>query len=122
MQPITVENINSPLKSPLYAKYCSSFLCRLRGFTFRRQVDQDEGLLLVHPRESRLDTAIHMLFVFFDLAIVWIDAKKRVVDVRYAHRWRSMIAPRTAAQYVLEISPNRLEEFNIGDQLAFENA
>ena len=111
MQHVIVENLHSPLISSLHAEYCASFLCRLRGFTFRRQIRHDEGLLRVYPRENRLDATIHMFFVFFDLAIVWINGQMRVVDVQYAHRWKSMIAPRTAAKYVLEISPQRLSEF-----------
>ena len=122
MQHVIVENINSPLKTPLYAKYCASFFCHLKGLAFRRRINNNEGLLLVYRRENRFDTAIHMLFVFFDLAIVWIDAQMRVVDVRHAKSWTSMIAPRAAAKYVLEVSAERLVEFNVGDQMVFQDA
>ena len=47
---------------------------------FRSSLANDEGLLLVEARDSRLDTAIHMLFVPMDLAVIWINSKYSVVD------------------------------------------
>jgi uncharacterized membrane protein (UPF0127 family) len=68
---IHLENKDQPLLSPLNVLYCDSFLCRLRGLMFRSSLAPDKGLLLVEARESRLETAIHMLFVFMDLAVIW---------------------------------------------------
>lgn len=105
---------------PVRALYCHSFGCRLRGLTFRGSLEHGEGLLLVHGRESRLDTGIHMLGVLMDLAIAWIDSDGEVVDVRLARSWRSLIIPRRAASYVLEMSAERLGDFQIGDKVRIE--
>ena len=43
-----------------------------------------------------------------------------VVDVCLARRWRPFYLPKGPAQYVLEVSPERLDEFQIGDRLRFE--
>ena len=75
---------------------------------------------MVYQKESRLDTAIHMLGMNFDLGIVWINSVDEVVDLRYARRWRSFIMPSVAAKYVLEILPQRLKDFNLGDKITFE--
>ena len=98
---------------------CASFLCRLRGLTFRRHLGDDEGLLLVGRRESRADAAIHMFFVFFPIAAVWLDGGGRVVDVRMARPFRPLYVPRAPARDVLEGSPGLLERVRIGDQLRF---
>lgn len=86
---------------------------------FRRSLKSDEGLLLVQKRENRGESAIHMLFMFIDLAVVWINAAHQVVDVKVARRWRLMYAPQSAAKYVLELPVERFDEFQIGDQLQF---
>jgi uncharacterized membrane protein (UPF0127 family) len=117
---VTVRNLSKDMPQPLQAKYCSSFLCRLRGLTFRRMLPEGESLLLVHLKDSRLDTGIHMLGVSMDLAIVWINSKDRVVDVRLARRWRPMYLPSQPARYVLEMSPARLDDFRVGDRVSFE--
>lgn len=98
---------------------CDSFLCRLRGLTFRRRLAEDEGLLLVGRGESRVDTAIHMFFVFFPIAAIWLDAGGRVVDARLASPFHPLYVPRAPAKDVLEGPPALLERVRIGDQLHF---
>ncbi len=121
MKTIQLENKNQPLPSPLHALYCDSFLCRLRGLMFRSRLAPEKGLLLVEARDGRLDTAIHMLFVFMDLAVIWINSEKVVVDIVLARAWRPAYAPRQPARYILEIHPDRLDEFRIGDRIEFQN-
>ena len=87
---------------------------------FRRVLGENEGIVLVERRESRLDTSINMLFMFFSIAVVWLDSKFRVVDVRLAKPWRLFYASRAPAQYVIEASPSLLEKISIGDELIFE--
>jgi uncharacterized membrane protein (UPF0127 family) len=94
----------------------------LRGLMFRSNLPQAEGLLLVEARDSHIDTSIHMLFVYMDLAVIWINSAYTVVDTVLARSWRPAYAPRRAARYILEIHPSRLNEFTIGDQVEFQNA
>lgn len=100
--------------------WCDSFFSRLRGLMFRRALSENEGIVLVDTHESRLDTSIHMLFMFFSIAVVWLDSKFRVVDVCLARPWRLFYASRAPAQYVIEASPSLLEKISIGDELIFE--
>ena len=122
MKTIQLENITRPLPSLLSIVYCDRFLCRLRGLMFRSSLDSDKGLLLVERRDSRIDTSIHMLFVFMDLAVIWINSEKVVVDSVLARSWRPAYAPHQPARYILEIHPDRLNEFKIGDHIEFQNA
>lgn len=100
-----------------HVRRCASFLSRLRGLTFRRTLGDDEGLLLVGRQESRTDTAIHMFFVFFPIAAIWLDSDGRVVDARLARPFRPLYVPRAPAQDVLEGPPALLERVQIGDRL-----
>jgi uncharacterized membrane protein (UPF0127 family) len=122
MKTTLIENKNKALLSPLLAPYCDSFLCRLRGLMFRSKLTREEGLLLVEARDSRLDTSIHMFFVFMNLAVIWINSEGKVVDKVLARAWRPFYAPRQPAKFILEIHPDRLSEFTIGDQVEFRNA
>lgn len=119
--PILVQNNNRKLETPIRARWCASFLCRLRGLMFRRRLAADEGLLLVQRAASRLDAAIHMLFVFTDLAVFWLDSEKKVVDKVLARAWRPIYAPRQPARYILETHPQRLDDFQIGEQAEFDD-
>ena len=103
-------------------KYCASFLCRLRGLTFRPPLGLDEGLLLVFARDSRVDSSIHMLGVRFDLAVFWIDSELRIVDKVMAAAGKPAFFPKSPARYVLELSARHFNDFEIGQQVRFQNA
>ena len=98
---------------------CASFPCRLRGLTFRGPLGEDEGLLLVGSRENRADAAIHMFFVFFPIAAIWLDRDGRVVDAQLARPFRPLYVPRGPALHVLEGPPAILDQVQIGDRLQF---
>ena len=68
-----------------------------------------------------MDASIHMLGVFIDLGIVWINSKGLVVDTCLARRWHLAYFPKNPARFILEIHPDRLNEFNIGDKVRFDN-
>ena len=114
---LRIQNIDRPLQTQLWAIDCASFLCRLRGLTFQKALPFETGLLLRHERESRLDTAIHMLGVFHNLSVIWIDSKHQVADVQLARRWRPIYIPARPAQYVLEISAQRIADFRVGERV-----
>ena len=121
MKTVAIQNITRPLERPVQARYCDRFACQFRGLMFRRSLAPDEGLLLVQKRENRTESAIHMLFMFIDLAVVWIDSAQRVVDVKFARRWRLMYAPQAPARCVLELPARQIDAFRVGDQLKFDD-
>jgi len=102
---------------PLRVRRCDTFLCRLRGLTFRRSLPADEGLLFVERAESRVGTAIHMFFVFFDIGVVWLAADGTVVDAQLARPFRPYYAPRAPARYYLEGPPALLTWVSVGERL-----
>jgi len=119
---ITIQNQNRKLTNLARIKYCDTFLTQLRGFTFRPRLALDEGLLLVGMRDSRLDSSIHMLFVAFDLAVIWINSEMKVVDKVIAKSWRPAYFSKQPAKYVLEIRPERWGDYEIGDTVQFKDA
>jgi len=119
---ITIENKNRKIGSLPRIKYCDTFLTQLRGLTFRSRLALDEGLLLVGTRDSRLDSSIHMLFVSFDLTVIWINSDMQVVDKTIAKSWRPAYFSKQPARYVLEIHPERWGDYEIGDTVQFKDA
>ena len=118
---IIIENKSRKIDTPPRIKYCDTFLTQLRGFTFRSRLSRDEGLLLVGTRDSRLDSSIHMLFVSFDLTVIWINSGMQVVDKVLAKSWRLAYFSKQPARYVLEIHPERWGVYEIGDTVQFKD-
>jgi hypothetical protein len=100
---------------------CDTFWKRGRGLMFRRSqaLAGERVFLFVEGRESVAQTAIHMLFVFFPIAVVWLDRDKRVVDQVLARPFRPYYAPQQAAMYYVEGQPTLLERVSVGDVLEF---
>jgi hypothetical protein len=112
---VRVQNLNRSNAAAAPVRYCDTYACRLRGLMFRARLDPDEGLLLVEKSDSRLNAAIHMWFVRFDLAVFWISSGLRVVDKIVAKPWRPAYVPKAAAMYTLELHSTRSNDYEIGD-------
>jgi uncharacterized membrane protein (UPF0127 family) len=119
--PFTLRNLSNPAIQPIRAQWCESFLSKLRGYTFRSRLSLEEGKLLVERRDSRVDTSIHMMFVWTDLAVIWINSENEVIDTVLAKAWRPFYASARPARYILEIHPDRLGEFKIGERVEFDH-
>ena len=113
---VQVYNHSRTGETILRARWCSSFACRLRGLTFRRSLPPGEGLVLVESRESISQSGIHMMAVWMDLGVVWMDAGFKVVDSVCAKPWRVYL-PAAPARYTLEGDPAILQQVSIGDVL-----
>src|SRR5512139_755940 len=101
-------------------KWCATFGSKLRGLMFRRSINPDEGLVLAEARSSIAATSIHMFFVPFDIAAIWLDDDYRVVHKILAKSWRPFYASPQPARYVLEGPPALLEQITIGETLRFK--
>jgi uncharacterized membrane protein (UPF0127 family) len=99
---------------------CTSYWCHFRGLMLRRDLPDDQGLLFVFGRESRMDSSIHMFFMNFNIAAVWMDRNGVVVDKTLAKRWRPAYASKRPAQYIIEARPSLLNRVEVGDRLTWE--
>ena len=117
----SIVNLSRSGEQVARVRWCQSFLCRLRGLTFRRSLAMGEGLLLVERSEGRSNTAIHMWMVFFPITAVWLDKDFQVVDLKLAKPWR-VYMPRKPAKYVLEGSVEMMQRLSLGDKLDWRDA
>lgn len=101
------------------ARWCSGLWCRMKGLQLRRRLKPGEAIILVHPDEGVFLSSIHMFFVFFSIAAVWIDGMGRVTNAQVARPWRPYYRSPTPAQYVLETTPDFLAQIAVGDELNF---
>jgi uncharacterized membrane protein (UPF0127 family) len=99
--------------------WCSSPWRRLAGLQFHRPLNSGEGILLVFNQDSRAASSIHMFFVFFPIAAIWINSQGMVTHKTLALPWRPFYASPTPAQYVLETTPDFLDKIQIGDPVTF---
>jgi uncharacterized membrane protein (UPF0127 family) len=112
-----------PVASPHTAvsvRYCDGFFSRLRGLMFTKTLPSDGGILLADSRETKSNAAIHMMFMNFDITVLWLDKDGVLVDKALAKRWRPFYMPKQPAQYVVELHQDRFDDYAIGERLVWE--
>ena len=112
-----IKNLTSSQIIATEVKWCDTFLSKGRGLMFRRAIGEDEAFVFVESKESIGLTSIHMFFVFFPIAIIWLDAERKVVDKVLARPFRPYYAPQCPAQYYVEGHPDILDKVQIGNRL-----
>jgi uncharacterized protein len=115
-----LRNANSGVVVLPRVRLADNFWSRFRGLQLVRSLPENEGLLFITGSESRTNTSIHMFFMFFSIAVVWLDASGKVVDACLAKPWRPAYAPRLPAQYFIEANVSLLNKVKVGDILSFD--
>jgi uncharacterized membrane protein (UPF0127 family) len=115
-----VKNLSS--NTILNAKDANSFFTKLLGLVFQKEIANDSCLILSERSESIINTSIHMLFMRFDITVVWLSKSLVVIDKKIAKKWHLAYFPIKPAEYVLELHTSQYKNFSIGDQLQiYEN-
>ena len=93
---------------------CRSLLSKARGLMFRKKPCP---LLFSFSKSQKIP--LHMLFVFFPIDVLWIDAGWKVVDIKEGFRPFSFYSPSREARYVLELECGavRRSRTQVGDLL-----
>jgi len=112
-----IKNLTSGQIIATEVKWYDTFLSKGRGLMFRRAIGEDEAFVFAESRESVSLTSIHMFLVFFPIAVIWLDAERKVVDKVLAHPFRPYYTPQCPAQYFIEGHPDMLDKVQIGDCL-----
>jgi uncharacterized membrane protein (UPF0127 family) len=95
-------------------------LARARGLMFRRGIRKPLLFVFDNGRErARASCAVHSLFVFFPFSAIFLNSEKRVVDVRVAGPFISLITPRKDSAYLIEGRPELAGKVRVGDVLEF---
>ena len=114
-------NVSVPSK-PVSIKKCNTFFQRLRGLMMTSQIDEYQGIALYCNPPGIANASIHMFFMRYTIAAIWLDSHNRVIDKAIALPWKPYYAPSTAAAVILELHPDRIRDYNVGDQVDLTNA
>ncbi|MCE5209454.1 MAG: DUF192 domain-containing protein [Chloroflexi bacterium] len=121
MQKITIINTSRPQARPISAFYYPDFWGKLMGLMFKKKFDSLDSIILDQKKDTRLNSAIHMLFMNFDIAAIWVNSDMKVVDTRNAKSWALAYFPKGPARYIIETTPDFLGEYQSGDRLEFRD-
>jgi hypothetical protein len=101
-------------------KIADNMFSRAKGLMFSKKSAFDYGLIFDLERDTRIGASIHMFFVFFPINIVFLDSKKRVVDVKIKLMPFRATKPKRKCRYVIELPIKYDKRYvSIGDQFSW---
>ena len=119
MTPSTIVNQRTGQSIATQVVWRRNPLTKGLGLMLRRRIAEDEAHIFVEGGESRLNTTIHMFFVFFPIGVIWVDQAGRVVDTALAKPFRPLYVPKRPAKVFIEGHPSILARVQVGDTLTF---
>lgn len=122
MKTVTLSNLNNTSAPTIELQVCETFVTRFKGLMLEKEIQPEKGLVFDEKRDSRLNTAIHMYFMRFPIAVFWINSEKMIVSKTLANPWHSFYAPEFPARYVVETHPSMLKYFQVGDKIIFNES
>ena len=92
--------------------FCTTLFSKGTGLMFRtRYAVKDTGWIFSFSKPAT--TAITMWFVFYPLDIIFLDSKKRVVEIVVGLRPFTNYLPRKRARYFIEFTAGTVKRKNI---------
>jgi uncharacterized membrane protein (UPF0127 family) len=97
-------------------KLCKSKFSKARGLMFRLN---PKALVFVFEKEKIV--ALHMLFVFFPIDVLYLDKKKKVVEIKEKLMPFSFYTPKKKSSYVMELPAGTISRTGTetGDKISF---
>lgn len=101
------------------ASYCKTIYSQAKGLMFSKPL-KDQCLVFVFKNSKK--TVLHMFFVFFPIDIVFLNNKKRVVEVmENVKPFTPFIKSKNKAKYIIELPSRTINKSktNINDLIEF---
>ena len=128
----TAVQTTSEIKEACFKQRCFSVesaktaVERERGLMFRENLDKNNGMLFIFPKEDKWN--FWMKNTLIPLDIIWIDSNNKIVEIKEnalpcKENLCQIYSPKTKAKYVLELNSGITKENNIkiGDEVDLIN-
>ena len=83
-------------------KLCRSVLSKAKGLMFTRESFVRENALVFEFGKA-MTQSLHMFFVFYTIDILFLDDKKKVVEIKQDFRPFTIYTSKRKARYVVEL-------------------
>ncbi|MEM4663265.1 MAG: DUF192 domain-containing protein [Candidatus Diapherotrites archaeon] len=95
----------------------NKYLSKLKGLMFENKQKFSYALVISLNSESKIKASIHMLFVFFPIAVFFLNKEKRVVDKKVLKPFTLNYTPKQPSKYIIELPAEYIDSAKLGDKL-----
>ncbi|MEN6436694.1 MAG: DUF192 domain-containing protein [Anaerolineaceae bacterium] len=117
---LTLKNETTSQSTCITLRLCNTFFLKFKGLMFQKDIKPLEGLVFDEFKDTKVNTAIHMLFMRFPIGVLWVNSEKIIVSKTYAKPWKLMYTPEKPARFVIEVHPEVLNYYQVGDKIIFD--
>lgn len=99
--------------------FCTNTFSRARGLMFSVPL-KDAGMIFIFKRNVL--AAIHMLFVFFSIDIIWLNENKEIVAIKENIKpFTPHVSPSVKSRYFIELPKGTIKKTKTkeGDKISF---
>ncbi|MBS3117818.1 DUF192 domain-containing protein [Candidatus Woesearchaeota archaeon] len=101
-------------------RWCTTPWQRFLGQRCKKNLREGEATIFLGKKETKLNMTVDMLFVFAPLDIIWLDSKKKIVDIKKGVLpFTPWIVPKKKAKYMIELRKGKAESLKEEDTLSF---
>ena len=95
---------------------CRSVFSKAKGLMFSFPI-KNKGLVFVFEKEKRID--LHMFFVFYPIDLIFLDRKKKIIEIKEKFMPFTFYISKKKAKYLLELPEKTIKKSNskIGDKI-----
>ena len=93
----------------------NNFFMKFFGLRFSKPLD-DEAIVFVNKKESKLNTIVDMFFVNFSLDVLWLNKDMKVVDKATLKPFQ-IKKPKQRAMNIIELKEGKGKNIKIGDKV-----
>lgn|GEM_PF-564324 len=101
-------------------KFANNTLERMKGLMFENEKKFDYALVFSFPKKGRVETSLHMMFVFFPITAVFLDENKIVTDVALLTPFTPNYTPKSPSKFVIELPAIYSKNIKIKDKVEWD--
>lgn len=115
-----IKNITKNKKITDKHKIADTILSRGIGLMFSKKSSFNHGLVFDLERETKIGASIHMFFVFFPINVLFLDSKRKIVDIKFNLKPWQITSPKKKCRYVIELPTKYNKKYvSVGDRLSW---
>ncbi len=117
---LMIKNITKNKKITDKHKIADTILSRGIGLMFSKKSSFNHGLVFDLERETKIGASIHMFFVFFPINVLFLDSKRKIVDIKFNLKPWQITSPKKKCRYVIELPTKYNKKYvSVGDRLSW---
>lgn len=101
-------------KVAVTTEVCEGLFSKLIGLMFSRKI-KDRAVIFIFKKEQIVP--LHMFFVFYPIDVLFVDKKRKIVEVKRNLKPFRFYTPKRTAKYVIELPTGY--NFELGDKVSF---